>query len=415
MSTSKTLNKRKIVNDPVHGFIAIPSELIYDLMETDWFQRLRRIKQLGLTNLVYPGATHTRFQHALGAMFLMGSAITALRSKGHIVTLDEEEAALVAILLHDIGHGPFSHVLENTLVENISHEVLSKLIITELNRRFDGKLSMALDIFTDTYPKKFLHQLVSGQLDMDRLDYLKRDSFFTGVSEGVISSDRIIKMLNVNNDKLVVEAKGIYSIEKFLIARRLMYWQVYLHKTVLVAESQLVNLLKRARQLTLAGIDIFAPPPLAFFLNNKLSESDFYTGSKAMNHFLMLDDDDIVCAIKNWTVCTDKILARMASDFMARRLCRIELSNEPFANKRVTKLRQQVADKYGFSTIDDANHFVYIGAISNNAYSISDEKINILFNQHDIKDISDASDILNLSVLGKTVTKHYLCYPKWIG
>ncbi|MFT3737588.1 MAG: HD domain-containing protein [Breznakibacter sp.] len=410
----KTLNKKKIVNDPVHGFISIPSEFVYDLMETDWFQRLRRIKQLGLTYLVYPGATHTRFQHALGAMFLMENAVSVLRSKGHAISIQEEEAALAAILLHDIGHGPFSHVLENTLVENVSHEVLSKLIIKGLNHQMHGALGMALDIFTDQYPKKFLHQLVSGQLDMDRLDYLKRDSFFTGVSEGVISSDRIIKMLDVSNDKLVVEVKGIYSIEKFLIARRLMYWQVYLHKTVLVAESQLVKILKRARKLSQNGVNLNASPALAFFLNEKPTEADFYIDSPALTHFLMLDDDDVTGAIKGWTSHPDPILSRLSADLMARKLCRIEMANEPFAAERVKNILDKVVRAYHLGNPQDAEDFVYTGTISNNAYSINDEKINILYNNNQIKDISEASDVLNLSVLGKKVTKHYLCYPKWV-
>lgn len=410
----KALNKKKIVNDPVHGFISIPSELVYDLMETEWFQRLRRIKQLGLTYLVYPGATHTRFQHALGAMFLMGNAVSVLRSKGHAISNQEEEAVLSAILLHDIGHGPFSHVLENTLVENVSHEVLSKLIIKGINHQMGGALDTALDIFTDKYHKKFLHQLVSGQLDMDRLDYLKRDSFFTGVSEGVISSDRIIKMLDVYNDKLVVEVKGIYSIEKFLIARRLMYWQVYLHKTVLVAESQLVNILKRARKLSQHGANLGASPSLTFFLNEKLTESDFHINSQALSHFLMLDDDDITGAIKNWTSHPDPVLSRLSLDLMTRKLCRIEITNEPFSPIRVKAILDKVAQTYKLDNLTDAESFVYTGTISNNAYSISDEKINILYNNNEIKDISEASDVLNLSVLGKKVTKHYLCYPKWI-
>jgi HD superfamily phosphohydrolase len=410
---SKKLNKKKIVNDPVHGFITIPSALIYDLIENRWFQRLRRIKQLGLTHLVYPGSTHTRFQHALGAMYLMSNAVTVLRSKGHEITPEEEESVLVAILLHDIGHGPFSHVLENTVVENVSHEELSKQIINGLNHEYNGALDMALEIFTDRYHKRFLHQLVSSQLDMDRLDYLKRDSFFTGVSEGVISSDRIIKMLDVVNDRLVVEVKGIYSIEKFLIARRLMYWQVYLHKTVLVAESQLVNILKHARKLALSGFNLFAPPALNFFLTKRVEASDFEFGSEALQNFLMLDDDDIMCAIKSWTNCNDYVLSKLTSDFLARHLYHIEIQEKPFDDHTITQLRNKAIGRYKLKNRDEAEHFVFTGTIANNAYSITDEKINILYNDHQVKDISEASDMLNLSVLGKTVVKHYLCYPKW--
>jgi len=411
--TPKKRNKKKIVNDPVHGFITIPSELIYDLIENRWFQRLRRVKQLGLTHLVYPGATHTRFQHALGAMHLMSYAVSSLRSKGHEITAEEEEAVLAAILLHDIGHGPFSHVLENTLVENVSHEELSKQIISGLNQEYNGALSMALEIFTNQYPKRFLHQLVSSQLDMDRLDYLKRDSFFSGVSEGVISSDRIIKMLNVFDDQLVVEVKGIYSIEKFLIARRLMYWQVYLHKTVLVAESQLVNILKQARTLALKGDDLFAPPALNYFLKNQIKASDFVFGSEALQNFLMLDDDDIMCAIKSWMTCQDNVLSQLSRDFLARKLYHIEIQDVPFDKSFIEELRQKAITTYNLSQPTEAERFVFTGTISNNAYNTSDEKINILYNDNQLKDIAEASDMLNLSVLGKTVVKHYLCFPKW--
>lgn len=407
-----TYNKKKIINDPVYGFITIPSELIYDLIENPWVQRLRRIKQLGLTYLVYPGAMHTRFQHAIGAMHLMQSAVEVLRSKGHVITPQEEEAVLIAILLHDVGHGPFSHVLENTLVENLSHEELSILIISEINKQHNGALDMALAIFTNQYHKHFLHQMVSGQLDMDRLDYLKRDSFFSGVSEGVIGSDRIIKMLNVFDDQLVVEAKGVYSIEKFLIARRLMYWQVYLHKTVLVAENQLVNILRRARSLIHQGMELFAPPALAFFMKGTVNHADFSRDADALRHFGDLDDNDLMCAIKAWSYCSDPVLALLASDLMNRRLNRIEITNTPPDADRVHQLQQQVCIKYGLTNPDDAHYFVRTGRISNHAYSRYDEQINILFNNQQVKDISEASDMLNLSYLDKTVTKHFLSYPK---
>ncbi|MBN2165376.1 MAG: HD domain-containing protein [Marinilabiliaceae bacterium] len=412
MEANSTFNKRKIVNDPVHGFINIPSELIYDLIENPFFQRLRRIKQLGLTYLVYPGAVHTRFQHALGAMHLMNDAVSVLRSKGHEISEDEEEAVCIAILLHDIGHGPFSHVLEKTILYKLSHEEVSLFFMSELNKQHNGKLSLALDIFSNKYSKKFLHQLVSSQLDMDRLDYLKRDSFFTGVSEGVIGSDRIIKMLNVVDDNLVVEAKGIYSIEKFLIARRLMYWQVYLHKTVLVAECMLVNLLNRARYLLKNGENLFVTPALQYFLSNNISFNDFKTNNKALNNFALLDDDDLVCSIKGWMNSNDRVLSKMSRDLINRSLYRIEIKSDPFDFVEIDKLRKEVLIHYRLKDDSEAGYIVFSSDISNNAYSVNDEKINILFNNKQLKDISDASDVLNLSVLGKKVTKYYLCYPK---
>ncbi|PZX20626.1 hypothetical protein LX69_00047 [Breznakibacter xylanolyticus] len=407
-----TYNKKKIINDPVHGFISVPSELIYDLIENPWVQRLRRIKQLGLTYLVYPGAVHTRFQHATGAMHLMQNAVEVLRGKGNDISPQEEEAVLIAILLHDVGHGPFSHVLEHTLVENLSHEELSRLIISQLNDQYHGALDMALDIFTNRYPKRFLHQLVSGQLDMDRLDYLKRDSFFSGVSEGVIGSDRIIKMLNVFDDQLVVEAKGVYSVEKFLIARRLMYWQVYLHKTVLVAENQLVNILRRARSLMQQGHDLFAPPALAFFLKGTVNHADFAQDAVALRYFGDLDDNDLMSAIKAWGYCDDPVLSLLSNDLMNRRLNRIEISTVPPAPERLDALKQMAVCRLGLRYVSDADYFVGTGTISNHAYSRFDEQINVLFNNHQIKDISEASDMLNLSYLDKIVTKHYLSYPK---
>jgi HD superfamily phosphohydrolase len=304
------LNKKKIINDPVYGFISIPTELIYDLIEHPYFQRLRHIKQLGMTHLVYPGALHTRFHHALGAMHLMKMAIETLRSKDHVITNEEEEALTIAILLHDVGHGPFSHALEHTIVDGISHEDISILLMNKLNIEFKGQLTTAISIFNDTYPKKFLHELVSSQLDMDRLDYLNRDSFFTGVSEGVISSDRIIKMLNVKDDHITIEEKGIYSVEKFLIARRLMYWQVYLHKTVIAAEQMLVKILERSRALTLSGQDLFATPALKHFLTNKLS-TEAFTEDDHLEIFTRLDDTDIMSAVKVWALHSDPVLSKL--------------------------------------------------------------------------------------------------------
>ncbi|MCU4174577.1 HD domain-containing protein [Carboxylicivirga sp. N1Y90] len=406
-----TINKRKIINDPVYGFIKIPSDLLYDLIEHEYFQRLRRIKQLGLTHIVYPGAMHTRFQHALGAMHLMSSAVDTLRSKGHDISDEESEAVHAAILLHDIGHGPFSHVLENTLLE-VSHEAISLIMMQDLNSQMNGKLDMALSIFNNTYQKKFLHQLVSSQLDMDRLDYLKRDSFFTGVSEGVIGSDRIIKMLNVMDDDLVIESKGIYSIEKFLVARRLMYWQVYLHKTALVAERMLIHILKRAKQLVAEGLELFAPPHLIYFMKEQLTIDKFQELPSIVENFALLDDDDIMSSIKVWTNHEDPILSKLAQNFVHRQLFSIELSPSPFDGKKVNSIKETIKERYKLENTEDINFFLYSDTISNNAYNPSDERIKILYGNNTLVDITDASDMLNLSVLGKTVRKHYLCYPK---
>ncbi|MCU4162740.1 HD domain-containing protein [Carboxylicivirga caseinilyticus] len=406
-----TGNKRKIINDPVYGFIKVPFDIIYDLMEHPYIQRLRRIRQLGLTHFVYPGAMHTRFQHAMGAMHLMNSAVDILRSKGHEITDEESKAVHAAILLHDIGHGPFSHVLENTLLA-VDHEDISKLMMEELNKEFDNQLDLTLQIFNNTYHKKFLHQLVSSQLDMDRLDYLKRDSFFTGVSEGVIGSDRIIKMLNIHDDSLVIESKGIYSIEKFLVARRLMYWQVYLHKTALAAEQMLIHILKRARQLVSEGKELFAPPHLLFFMKQKPTIDDFQTQKEIIQHFSLLDDDDIMSSIKVWTSHPDKILSNLATNFVGRKLFRVTFSNTVIKASQIKELKKAVADQMQLTNMDDADYFVIANHISNNAYSKNDDRINILFSDGSIKDIASASDMLNISVLGKTVTKHYLCHPK---
>ncbi len=407
------MNKRKIINDPVHGFIKIPYDLLYDLIEHPFFQRLRRIKQLGLTHLVYPGAMHTRFQHALGAMHLMSSAVNTLRSKGHNISTEESEAVHAAILLHDIGHGPFSHVLEHSLVE-VSHEEIAQAIMQQLDLELNGRLKIAIAIFNNSYHKRFLHQLVSSQLDMDRLDYLKRDSFFSGVSEGVIGSDRIITMLNVINDKLVIESKGIYSIEKFLIARRLMYWQVYLHKTALVAEQMLILLLQRARFLAANGEPLFAPPHLLFFMKQKPDITEFRTNKEVMNNFVLLDDDDIMSSIKAWTLHKDLILSSIANGFVNRQLWRIKIDNHPINPEEIRTLKIKAKKHFQLRSLKEANYFVYNNTITNNAYSKKDEKIEILYNDNKLIDIAVASDMLNLSVLGKTVRKHYLCYPKSI-
>ncbi len=405
------INKRKIINDPIYGFVTIPNELIYDLLNHPYFQRLRRIKQLGLTNLVYPGALHTRFHHAIGAMHLMQEAVLTLRQKDIAITDEEEQAVLIAILLHDIGHGPFSHALEHSIVTGVNHETLSSLFMDKLNEEFKGKLSLAIKIFNDKYKKDFLHQLVSSQLDMDRLDYLKRDSFFTGVSEGVISSDRIIKMLNVVKNELVVENKAIYSIEKFLIARRLMYWQVYLHKTVLSAETLLVNILKRAKELSAKGNELFGTPALLLFLKNNFTEKDFKKDAVLLDKFSKLDDNDIMASIKVWVDNDDKILSKLCANLLDRKLYKIEIQNNAIDTSLKNKLIKKVCTQYKI-TPQEAGYFVFTDTVNNSAYNATNFKINILMSNGKLVDVAEASDQLNLQSLSKTVTKHFICYPK---
>lgn len=404
-------NKRKIINDPIYGFVSFPFDIIYDLINHRYFQRLRRIKQLGLTNLVYPGALHTRFHHAIGAVHLMQEALQNLRQKGVSITEEEEKGALIAILLHDIGHGPFSHALEHSIVKGITHEDISSMLMNALNKEFKGKLSLAIQIFNNNYKKKFLHQLVSSQLDMDRLDYLKRDSFFTGVSEGVISSDRIIKMLNVKNDALVVEVKGIYSVEKFLIARRLMYWQVYLHKTVLSAEMLLVNILKRAKELSAKGQVLFGTPVFQQFLQNNYAAKDFEKQPALLNQFAQLDDYDIMSAIKVWTSHEDLILRKLCESLLERRLHKIELQQSKISTTHKNDLLERVSIKYGIS-LKDAAYFVISDKVNNSAYNSSDFKINILMSDGSLVDVAEASDQLNIQSLTRPVTKYFICYPK---
>ena len=406
------MNKKKIINDPVYGFISIPSELIYDVISHPYFQRLRYIKQLGMTHLVYPGALHTRFHHALGAMHLMSLTIGLLRSKEHTISDAEEESAILAILLHDIGHGPFSHALEHSLVTGIKHEDISAKLMQDLNKHFDGKLSLAIEIFNGTYPKKFLNQLISGQLDLDRMDYLNRDSFFTGVSEGVISFDRIIKMFNVVEDDLVIEEKGIYSIEKFLIARRLMYWQVYLHKTVIAGEMILVKLLERAKELAIAGIDLFAAPSLSYFLNNNINEETFFTHEN-LEHFTNLDDQDIYAAVKVWAQHPDKILSTLCKMLTSINLYKVEMSNELADKERVEFLQNATIDLLGIAA-EEVKYFVFTDSIQNRAYNAGVGNIKILMKNNDIVDIAKASDLSNLESLQKTVEKYILCYPRGI-
>jgi uncharacterized protein len=407
----KPVPKRKIFNDPVYGFVTVPSELVFKLIEHPYFQRLRRIRQLGLTNLVYPGALHTRFHHAMGAMHLMAETIDVIRSKGHVITEDEAEAATIAILLHDIGHGPFSHSLETSIVHNVTHEDLSAVFMEKLNREFRGKLDMAISIFKNRHSKKFLHQLVSSQLDLDRLDYLRRDSFFTGVVEGIISSDRIVKMFNVVNGNLVVEDKGIYSIEKFLIARRLMYWQVYLHKTVLSAEHLLVNILRRAKELAETGEDLFCTPSLKLFLYNRFSKRAFLEKPEVLEAFARLDDNDIMTSVKVWVDHPDKILSTLCTSMVNRKLYAVELQQKPFAGDYVRKLRQKAEKKYGLKK-DDVPYFVFTGAVQNEAYATDNIRINILFKNGTVMDIAEAADLFNISVLSRPVKKYFLCYPK---
>ncbi len=407
--------KKKIVNDPVYGFIHIPAGISSELVEHAYLQRLRRIKQLGLTYLVFPGAIHNRFQHALGATHLMATAIEVLRSKGNEITKQEEEAVHVSILLHDIGHGPFSHALEYSIVHGITHEKISELFMQRLNRQLNSKLDTAIQIFKNQYPKRFLNQLVSGQLDMDRLDYLGRDSFFSGVTEGIVSSARMIKMLDVRNDSLVVEEKGIYSIEKFLIARRLMYWQVYLHKTVIAAEEMLVCILKRAKYLAGKGVDLFATPALKYFLYHEVGIADFENsdcGEKdALDIFAELDDNDIMTCLKVWSNHHDKALSYLCKGIKNRQLFRIEIQKTAFSQEYIHQI--QLKTKNYLACSSHALNFVVIsGTIGNTAYS-SDDEINILHKNGAICDITEASDMMNIDVFSNTVKKYYLCYPKF--
>lgn len=413
------LNKRKIFNDPVYGFINIPYPILYDLIEHPYFQRLRRIQQLGFTNFVYPGANHTRFQHALGAMHLMEQAIAILRSKGQYITEEESEAVLIAILLHDIGHGPFSHALEKTIIPDISHEILSRMFMEEINHQLNGKLDLAIEIFSNKYPKKFLYQLVSSQLDMDRLDYLRRDSFFTGVNEGTIGSDRIIKMLTIANDELVIEEKGIYSIEKFLVARRLMYWQVYLHKTVISAENLLVKTLQRVKDLSVSGVEVFTTPALRFFLYpqndiKQLVKSNITDAQKLLlDQFASLDDNDIMVSAKIWANHSDKALSTLAQNLVTRKLYRIEVQNEPFSQEFLEQISDKTIQYMGIdATI--SSYFVFCGEISNNTYQTGDDQIKILLKSGKIVDITEASDMFDQRVLSRTIRKYFLCYPKGV-
>ncbi|HET8830116.1 MAG TPA: HD domain-containing protein [Pelobium sp.] len=406
------MNKNKIINDPVYGFISIKSPLIFDLIEHSYFQRLRYIKQLGMTHLVYPGALHTRFHHALGAMHLMQLALEHLQSRGHEITPQEEEAACIAILLHDIGHGPFSHALEHTLVNGIPHETISRLLMDSLNEEFNGKLDLALQIFNNQYHKVFLHQLISGQLDLDRLDYLNRDSFFSGVTEGMVSSDRIIKLLNIKDGNLVVEEKGIYSVEKFLIARRLMYWQVYLHKTVIAAEQLLVKILERARELAQNNEALFATPALKHFLYNNIKEETFLLNKENLHYFSSLDDHDVMSSVKVWQHHHDFILKTLCTNLISRNLYKVEISSTKIDQEKFNQLKEKAQESLSIDK-KHVGYFVFKSSINNMAYKTGNGSINILMKDGSLHDIATASDNANLEALSKTVTKNILCYTKF--
>ncbi len=404
-----TLNKLKILNDPIYGFITIPNSSIFDLIEHKYFQRLRRISQMGMSYLVYPGAHHTRFHHAIGCMHLMQKAVNVLRFKGVAISKKEEDALYIAILLHDIGHGPFSHAMEHSIVNGVSHEAISLLFMEQLNKEFNDDLTLAIKIFKGEYERKFMCQLISSQLDMDRSDYLKRDSFYTGVSEGNINSERLLTMLNVKGDALVIESKGIYSVEKFLLARRLMYWQVYLHKTSLVAEQLLIRVLKRAKELAKEGVTLNASKPLSYFLYNETKLDNFNT--KCLETFAKLDDYDIVSAMKAWQSHDDFVLRNLCEMIINRDLLQIKLKKKKIKIEQLELQRKKIIDIYNI-TAKEADYFVFTGTVTNQAYQQEKQKINILYKDGKIEDIVKASDQLNLKALTKPVTKYYICYPK---
>jgi HD superfamily phosphohydrolase len=407
------VNKRKIFNDPVYGFITIPHELIFDIIEHPYFQRLRRIKQLGLSDYIYPGALHTRFHHALGAFHLMRKAIAVLKVKGIHISTEEELGVSIAILLHDIGHGPFSHTLEKTIIQEVHHEHISKIYLQKLNQEFEGKLSLAIQIFEGTYHKRFLHSLVSSQLDVDRLDYLTRDSFFTGVNEGIISYDRIIEMMNVKNDELVIEQKGIYSIEKFIISRRLMYWQVYLHKTVLCVEWMLVKAIERAKHLSKIGVSLPCSEALNFFLQNKISLNDFEQNPTVIAHFSNLDDVDVFAALKNWKNANDKVLAYLCNAILNRHLFKIEMLKEPIANSKLKALELAAAKHFNLSE-EEVKWFVFQDSTFNHAYNPKQANIKIIDRQGNVQNAENSSEHLEATVLSEKVVKYFVCYPKEI-
>ncbi len=401
----------KIINDPVFGFLKIPRGMLLDIVKHPLMQRLSRIKQLGLASFVYPGAQHTRFQHSIGALHLMSEAIVSLSQKGIFIFDSEAEAVQAAILMHDIGHGPFSHVLENTLIQGISHEEISLLMMEQINGGMNGALNLALNIFKDRYPKRFLHQLISSQLDMDRLDYLRRDSFFTGVTEGNIGSARIIKMLNVVDDQLVVDQKGIYSIENYLTSRRLMYWQVYLHKTTVACEKVLVNTLKRAKYLAHQGVELFAPPALRYFLYNDVDKAWFLEHEEALGIYSRLDDNDIWSAVKEWTDSEDRILSILSKNLVNRIPFRVEVSDEPHPAEHIDTVRRRIMEATGVSE-SESEYLMSLNTIQKDMYDVNDDHISILYKDGTIKDITEASEILNVALLSKKVRKYFLCYQR---
>ncbi len=407
-----TSNKKKIVNDPIYGFVSIPDELHFDIIEHPYFQRLRRIKQVSMTNMVYPSANHTRFAHSLGAMHLMHRAIQLLRSKGTKITEEEEQAASLAILLHDVGHGPFSHTLENSIVKGITHEEISLEIMKKFNALHNGQLDMAIDIFTDRYPKRFLNKLISSQLDVDRLDYLKRDSFFTGVAEGNVNAERLLDMMEVVDNGLAIEAKGIYSVESFLVARRIMYWQVYMHKTVLSAEYTLMKILQRAKLLFRQRV-LPATPALTFFLKNQLDFNEIPDKELALEQFCRLDDFDVMTAVKMWCDDEDRVLSELCKRLTSRHLFKIEIQDDEFDTNYVKEIKQRIMRYYGWSA-DEADYMLLHGVSSNHAYHPRKAAINILYKDGMLKDISEASGQLNNTVLSQPVVKHFICYPKEI-
>ena len=404
----RSRNKLKIINDPIYGFIHIPSTLVFDIIEHPYFQRLRRINQMGLSYLVFPGAKHTRFEHVLGCVFLMQKTVEMLRFKGVQISDKEAEGLYIAILLHDIGHGPFSHAMEHSIVEGISHEEISLRFMQELNKVFNGKLDTAIAIFQGTYPRKFMHQLISGQLDMDRADYLKRDSFYTGVAEGNINSERLISMLNVRNDELVVEEKGLYSVEKFLIARRLMYWQVYLHKTSVVAEQILIRLLNRAKELVQQGQELTMSTALAFFVKNKISKNNF--SQEVLEMFARLDDTDIISAMKEWQFHPDVVLSKLSKMLLNRDLLKIKVRLNDFEEQKIKRL-QKLSLAKGIEE-KDMKYFVFTGVMTNRAYNPGKEIIKILTKNGRVVDLTKTSEAINLEPLSQVTERYYICYPK---
>lgn len=405
------MSEAKIINDPVFGFIKIPRGVILNIVRHPLMQRLTRIKQLGLASAVYPGAQHTRFQHSIGAFHLVSEAVFSLQQKGIFIFDSEAEAVEAAILMHDIGHGPFSHVLENTLISGISHEEISLLMMEQMNREMNGALTLSISIFKNEYPKRFLHQLISSQLDMDRLDYLSRDSFFTGVSEGNIGSARIIKMLDVVDDGLVVDHKGIYSIESYLIARRLMYWQVYLHKTAVACEAMLINVLRRAKQLTRQGRRLFATPALTYFLENDVDQERFRQDAEALHHYCALDDNDIWSSVKVWMNDEDRVLALLSANLVERNIFRVKVYDEPIPEEKINTVRQEIQTRLNLSD-DECRYLLSANTVRKNMYSMNDDHISIKYKDGTCKDISEASELFDIARISKKNSKYYLCFQR---